>query len=343
MNMRQIESRDILEVFNEQRDCIYKGEHYSVRDNGAVCRHKSPNSKRNRPLDDIWTFGKKDSKTGYMFISSHRVHIIVAVAFLGEKDSTYVVDHIDTNRCNNRVKNLRWLTKLENALNNPATLKKITFLCGGNIQRFLDDPSCLRDLAGTNQDVMWMRTVTSEEATNAYNHVMSWASKPSQHFSGSDKSDGIGEWIYKKPKVYDYNNQESEPSLNSDLQDYDSLTPNAKQRDWKTPTLFPLCPEGKENLSLDSYRANLHVGTIVSQNKYSTQYIDEFKVYNDKLFIRTHANDGVKRFSMLTISIERGYFIHQGTTFFQENSAKKEFSISIGKEWTGPEVIDDFC
>ena len=37
------------------------------------------------------------------------------------------IDHIDTNRCNNRKENLRWFTKLENALNNEITRNKIIY------------------------------------------------------------------------------------------------------------------------------------------------------------------------------------------------------------------------
>lgn len=110
--------------YEEERLCIYKGEHYRVRDNGAVMRI-TPDGKKPRSLDSVWTFGKKSPTNGYMTIGNHRVHIIVATAFYGPNDSrVYVVDHIDTNRCNNRVENLRWLTKLENILLNEITRKK---------------------------------------------------------------------------------------------------------------------------------------------------------------------------------------------------------------------------
>jgi hypothetical protein len=29
-----------LDDYNEVRECVYKNEHYSVRDNGAVMRHR---------------------------------------------------------------------------------------------------------------------------------------------------------------------------------------------------------------------------------------------------------------------------------------------------------------
>ena len=99
--------------FKSERECIYKGDRYTVRDNGAVLRHSRKN-KPLRKLDNQWTFGTPNNN-GYMLIASEVVHRIVAYAFLGEPPTTqHIIDHIDTNRQNNRPQNLRWLTKLEN-------------------------------------------------------------------------------------------------------------------------------------------------------------------------------------------------------------------------------------
>ncbi|MDR2911362.1 MAG: HNH endonuclease, partial [Bacteroidales bacterium] len=133
-----------IDDFKQEIECIYKEEKYSVRDNGVVLRHPRDNG-RVRPTDNQWTFGKPNDKTGYMEIASVRVHIIVATAFYGIKPTKeYVVDHIDTNRRNNRVENLRWVTRLENALNNPITRKRIILRCG-SIEAFLANPSLLRE------------------------------------------------------------------------------------------------------------------------------------------------------------------------------------------------------
>ena len=114
-----------LDDFNLVTECYFRHELYSVRDNGAVFRHSSV-SKRNRRLDNIWTFGKLNVTTGYLEIASVRVHRIVATAFHGEPPTKdHVVDHIDTNRQNNRPENLRWVTRLENILLNPITIKRI--------------------------------------------------------------------------------------------------------------------------------------------------------------------------------------------------------------------------
>ena len=50
----------------------------------------------------------------------------MATAFHGEPPTKeHVVDHIDTNKQNNRPENLRWVTRLENILLNPITAKRI--------------------------------------------------------------------------------------------------------------------------------------------------------------------------------------------------------------------------
>ena len=187
-----------INEYTREAICEYKGEIYTVRDNGAVMRHIRE-GKKVRQLDNVWTFGTKDKTNGYMMINAHRVHIIVAKAFIpGNEDGKMVVDHIDTNRCNNRVENLRWLTKLENVLMNEATLKRVTYLCGGDINKFIENPSCLRDLSGTNQDIMWMRTVSAEEARRAWEHISAWAKRPIstyQMMKQKERPKDFDEWL----------------------------------------------------------------------------------------------------------------------------------------------------
>lgn len=162
----------MINDYKEIKECVYKEERYSVRDNGAIMRHLRE-GKKPRIDDGIWTFGKKNETNGYMYLGSHRVHIIVATAFLGERDSkVYVVDHIDTNRCNNRIENLHWFTRLENAINNPITRNKIIYLCG-SIEAFIENPNILRERLrhAKEPSLEWMRTVTREEAKIAYENV----------------------------------------------------------------------------------------------------------------------------------------------------------------------------
>ncbi|EJW89778.1 HNH endonuclease domain protein, partial [gut metagenome] len=77
---------ELINIYDETRSCISKKRRYSVRDNGAIYRHAKEGCKPS-PLDEKWTFGKKDSKTGYMLYGGVRVHQIVATAFHGNPEN----------------------------------------------------------------------------------------------------------------------------------------------------------------------------------------------------------------------------------------------------------------
>lgn len=184
----------MIDNFEVIKTCIYKSETYSVRDNGAIMRH-AIDDEHPRKLDNKWDFGKQDSK-GYLKFGGESVHRIVATAFHGAAPSSqHVVDHIDTNRCNNRPENLRWLTKLENILLNEITRNKIIYLCG-SVESFLEDPSQLNGYESENSNFSWMRAVTKEEAAHT---LQSWKSLlQSKQDSQHKRQQNIGEWIYGK-------------------------------------------------------------------------------------------------------------------------------------------------
>ena len=74
-----------IDVFEKEKQCVFKEHHYSVRDNGAVKRHPKEGSRPSK-LDNTWTFGTKDNRTGYMLWGGVRVHQIVATAFHGSPE-----------------------------------------------------------------------------------------------------------------------------------------------------------------------------------------------------------------------------------------------------------------
>jgi hypothetical protein len=53
-----------------------------------------------------------------------RVHILVASIFLKKYDDDLTVDHIDRNRCNNKVTNLRWVNWSEQNINRKEQVYK---------------------------------------------------------------------------------------------------------------------------------------------------------------------------------------------------------------------------
>lgn len=183
---------NLINLFDCEVQCEYKGRKFGARDNGAIMRYPKEGHKPN-VYDNKWTFGTKNDSTGYMmFTSVIRVHQVVCTAFHGPApEGDMVVDHIDTNRCNNRPENLRWVTRLENALNNPITRQKI-ILCCGSIENFLKNPSMLRENAN-EPNFVWMRTVTKAEASKCLVNLTRWAA---QDKVMTPKGEGMGDWIF---------------------------------------------------------------------------------------------------------------------------------------------------
>ena len=242
--------------FQREVDCLYGNESYSVRDNGAVLRHHR-DGKRRRALDNKWTFGKENSANPYLNIAGIRVHRIVATAFHGEPpDTKYVVDHIDSNCRNNRPENLRWLTRLENSLKNPATRKKIEYLCG-SIEAFLENPSILNEIQG-DPNFSWMRAVTPEEASNCKNRMDIWAhseSKPKRKSRATGLKSSFGDRVYKPLQKWEIG-LGREPGLEL------SQTPWCVQYMWRASMYFPLCPQQNEQSRLENYFRDIEPGQV---------------------------------------------------------------------------------
>ncbi len=327
---------DMINEYTRETTCEYKGEVYSVRDNGAVMRHLRE-GKKARKLDNVWTFGTKDKNNGYMMVNQHRVHIIVAKAFIpGNEDGKMVVDHIDTNRCNNRVENLRWLTRLENVLLNEATLKRVTYLCGGDIRKFIDNPSCLRDLTGDNQDIMWMRTVSAEEAKLAWERISAWAKRPSSTYKMRNKRENIENfehWL----NAYEIKEERQEKSfIPEPNEEYikpdntwkeretfsskksESLTKGALQTNFYEKLYFPLCPDSSADVNLDEYAKRLEEGKVIARSENGKEYIIDSIGWSwewDYIQVEIKTQDKLGISFCIHISIEEGKYVHSKGQF----------------------------
>ena len=338
---------DLINDFSEVRECDYKGEHYSVRDNGAVMRHPRKD-KKPRPDDNVWTFGKKDMRTGYMIFGGHRVHIIVAIAFHGKHDSkVYVVDHIDTNRCNNRVENLRWFTRLENALNNPITRKKIESLCGGDIQNFIDDPSCLRTEGPYTQDVAWMRTVSSEEAKTALANLEHWAKIAPPQRNANMQKYGDKEWMFKKQgnNQYEYKRPERPKDVDDMFEKMRSMLDVVPEVKREPKVEFLLNPAENDN-DLVAYFAKLVPGAAISKTRWGYSNVIQAIMAKDKSSIGVAVTmpSEIKPFGAYEIYCEDGKIEHAFLgTCFDKNGALQRMTEAAGEKWTGPDSIDNYC
>ncbi len=353
--------------FTREVFCEYKGRRYHVRDNGAIYRQCKADGK-SRKWDEVWTFGKFDPKTGYMLIGQERVHRIVCTAYHGEPvGDQNVVDHIDTNRCNNRPDNLRWVTRLENTLLNPITRAKVELRCG-SVEAFLANPSLLYGHESEDPNYIWMRSVTKEEAARSLKRWQEWSAKPIEERKSKGERKGLGEWVFSEEEMKgarkwngDWENRgykswaeqkaeiEEENRRNYEEQCglKESLTPGAKQLEWKTPTAFLLCPKEGQERTLQSYLSNLEKGRVFTSTNYGDGGIVLEAGYNsdeDAVYVLTYKEDTMKPWALCRITFQDDCFIHENRhTYFHEDGGRKYFTLAMGREWTGGEVFDDCC
>lgn len=325
--------------FSREVDCTYKGERYTVRDNGAVLRYPRVEKQRTRPTDNQWTFGKQNDKTGYMEIASVRVHRIVATAFNGlPPTKEHVVDHIDTNKRNNRPQNLRWVTRLENILLNPITARRIEIVCG-SVEAFLADPSKFRDKF-PEPNYKWMCTVSKQEAKITLERMLDWAKSDKRPTGGS-----LGKWIFNRGTMQ---NQyiETTPKVPDIIK---AKTLNAVQRNWRVPSEFPCCPQSYNDEPILAYAEKLRTGLVFCQNDAYSSLVSKSAISDDRqsLYVISESTEGknaVKPWTLAKISYENGLFVHTSLqNYFTQEGAEKQYCLAQGLEWNGGDSIDDYC
>lgn len=287
-------------------------------------------AKRRRPLDEIWTFGSPSASDGYLSISEHKVHRIVATAFHGEQPSNgHVVDHIDTNRRNNRPNNLRWVTRLENILLNPITAKRVEYLYG-SIEEFLADPSNPKN--GTlTMDFEWMRTVSRTEAEYSRKRMLAWAQSDRPSSGGT-----LGDWVFGRTAA----------PVDTPAQIVVSKTPGAVQRNWKVPAEFPLCPQTTEEGRLATYHDRLKEGAIAVISPFGNTKVGKAALAagGTALFILgEHDKGAIKPWSLARVTFENDKFVHESLgTYFTRKGVEKEYVLAQGLTWEGGDTFDDY-
>lgn len=306
----------LIDQFNRVKETDFKGETYLVRDNGAVLR-KSRTDRRKSRLDEVWTFGKKQ-KDGYMRISTHYVHIIVAHAFHGAPptaDKKYV-DHKDTTKSNNRPVNLEWVTWLENLLRNPLSRRKI-INSWGSLEKFFEAPNKFNLQKNSN----WTIPLSEHESEEGKKNFIEWARQESVQ---TDKY--VNEFLASQNNLHHLME-----TINTDVE---SLSLLAIQRDWRTPSKFPHCPKQIGARPLEDYCKKLKSGSIFASDQYKDSIVVTAETCDSHLAVVTKSSekDPVKPWAVAKITMENGKFVHEAIcTCFDENSALNELYKLMGR------------
>ncbi len=322
-----------IDNYGSEKEIEYEGEIYLVRDNGAVFRKHKPD-RRSSSFDEAWTFGTLRQQGQYLCVGSAYVHRIVAFAFHGAPPSRqYVVDHIDTDKTNNRIENLRWITKLDNVLRHPGVRRRIESAYG-SLDKFYEDPStAVNEL---DSSFAWLKSVSKEDAQKSRDQLQEWA-----------KSDGFIKNGVLKNRLHG-NLQASppiRPPLPAPVPEYESLTPMVIQRNWKTPAEFPCCPKDIGQDSLKEYVKNLSIDTVFSRDRYKESLVVMAELGDGFISVLTASTEEnpVKPWALAKVTVENGKFIHEAiSTFFKLDGGKKRHFELLGIPFYG-ELIDDYC
>jgi hypothetical protein len=148
----------------------------------------------------------------------------------------------------------------------------------------------------------------------------------------------LGEWVYGV--------QEQENSaVEEEIPDMQSLTPMAIQRNWKTPSEFPMCPDHIGHDPLFDYVERLKFGTVFSRSEYgeSVTVVAEQSAEkgSDLVSVLSRLGEGsVKDWAVTLVTVEDGKFVHESVrSYFSLQGALKDHCGSLGVSLT--KSIDD--
>lgn len=183
-----------------------------------------------------------------------------------------------------------------------------------------------------------MRTVTKEEAENTKCNLLKWTKKDIIPKGGT-----LDRWIFSKQEK-DNNNNNNNNEIIIEEPIVQSLTPNAVQKNWKTPSEFPNCPPTVNDNAIAAYKGKLIKGAVFSKNKYGESIVERSEINGalNELFVITKTENAIS-YSLAKVLVEKNVLVHETVrSFLTLTGAQKQFTLLLGLEWDGEDSIDDY-
>jgi hypothetical protein len=95
-------------------------ENYSISNNGNLINNKSNQELKTYIAGSGYKYCRIINQFGY---KKTTIHNLVCLVFLGERPNDYQIDHIDRNKLNNNINNLRYVSVSENLSNRNVRLQ----------------------------------------------------------------------------------------------------------------------------------------------------------------------------------------------------------------------------
>ena len=136
--------------------CCKVGKEIWVQAPGSRPGHEISNMGRERNRAKWWIITYGHEKAGYLHSTKSkakcaRIHRLVGIAFIPNPKNKPIIDHIDRNKHNNRLDNLRWCTTKENNDNK----NKIPH----DIQRLMSSRPVWKLSTETNEQLQYFETI----------------------------------------------------------------------------------------------------------------------------------------------------------------------------------------
>ena len=122
MDIEEQEQWKLIQGYNDK---------YSVSNKGNVKNNKTNKIMKGYIYNGYYKLDLQDNRTRKRV----RVHRLVALAFIPNPDNKPYVDHIDNNKLNNNLNNLRWCTQSENQQNSKLSSRNTTGVKGVSFEK----------------------------------------------------------------------------------------------------------------------------------------------------------------------------------------------------------------